>query len=80
MVIHAGQEFDGENDTLVEDYERVFDHVESFVDWLWVISKNKMGVTNFLIRVGDSETSKYSDQRHKDCIMGSTNTVENAQP
>ena len=39
-----------------------------------------MGVTNFLIRVGDSETSKYSDQYHKYCIMGSTNTVENAQP
>ena len=38
-----------------------------------------MGVTIFLIWAGDAETSKYSDQRHKDCIMGSTNTVENAQ-
>ena len=39
-----------------------------------------MGVTNFLIRAGDAKTSRYSDQRHKDCIMGSTNTVETAQP
>ena len=39
-----------------------------------------MGVTNFLIRSGDSKTSKYLDQRHKYCIMGSTNTAENAQP
>ena len=39
-----------------------------------------MGVTNFLIQSGDSETSKYLDQRHKYCILGSTNTVENSQP
>ena len=39
-----------------------------------------MGVTKFLIRAGDAKTSKYSDQRHEYCIMGSTNTVENAQP
>ena len=80
MVIHAGEEFDRENTTLDKDYERAINHVEFFVDWLWGISKNKVGVTNFLIRAGDAETSKYSDQRHKDCIMGSTNTVENAQP
>ena len=39
-----------------------------------------MGVTNFLIQAGDVETSKYSDQCHKYCIMRSTNKVENAQP
>ena len=39
-----------------------------------------MGVTNFLIRAGDAKTSKKSDQHHKDCIMGYTNTLENAQP
>ena len=61
-------------------YERAVDHVECFVDWLWGISKNKMGGTNFPIIAGDAKTSKYSDQRHKDCIIGSTNTVENAQP
>ena len=32
-----------------EDYERAINHVEFFVDWLWGISKNKVGVTNFLI-------------------------------
>ena len=41
---------------------------------------NKVGVTNFLIRAGDAKTSKYSDQGYKDCIMGSINTVGNAQP
>ena len=80
MVVHVGEEFDRENATLDEDYERAIDHVEFFVDWLWGISNNKVGVINLLIRAGDSETSKYSDQRHKDCIMGSTNTLENAQP
>ena len=49
MVIHAGEEFDRENTTLDQDYERAVDNVEFFVDWLWVISKNKVGVTNFLI-------------------------------
>ena len=66
MVIHAGEEFDRENATLEEDYERVVNHVEFFVDWFWGISKNKLGVTNFLIRAGDAKTSKYLDQRHKD--------------
>ena len=80
MVIHVGEEFNRENANFDEDYERAIDHVEFFVDWLWGISKNKVGVTNFLIRAGDAKTSKYSDQRHKDCIMGSTNTLENAQP
>ena len=49
MVIHAGEEFDRENATLDEDYERAVNHVEFFVDWIWGISKNKVGVTNFLI-------------------------------
>ena len=34
MVIHAGEEFDRENATLDEDYERAVNHVECFVDWL----------------------------------------------
>ena len=34
MVIHAGKEFDRENATLNEDYERAINHVEFFVDWL----------------------------------------------
>ena len=80
MVIHAREEFDRENATLYEDYERAVNNVECSVDWHWGISKNKVGVTNFLIRSGDAKTTKYSDQRHKDCIMGSTNTVEKAQP
>ena len=80
MVIRAGEEFVRENATLDEDYERAVDRVEFFVDWLWGISKNKVGVTNFLVLAGDAKTSKYSDQRHKYCIMGSTNTVDNAQP
>ena len=58
MLIHAGEEFDRENDTLDKDYERAVNRVEFFVDWLWGISKNKVGVTNFLIRAGDTETSK----------------------
>ena len=58
MVIHAGEEFDRENNTLDQDYERAFEHVELFVDWLWGISKNKVEVTNFLIRAGGDETSK----------------------
>ena len=58
IVIHAGEEFDRENATLYKDYERAIDHVEFFVDWLWGILKNKVGVTNFLIRAGDAETSK----------------------
>ena len=49
MVIHDGEEFDRENATLDKDYERAIDHVEFFVDCLWGISKNKVGVTNFLI-------------------------------
>ena len=80
MVIHSVEEFNRENDTLDEDYERAVDHVEFFVDWIWSISKNKLGVTNFLIQAGDAENSKYLDQRHKYSIMGSTNTMENAQP
>ena len=80
MVIHAGEEFNRENATLDKDYERAVDHVEFFIDWLLGISKNKAGVTNFLIQAGDAKTSKYSDQRHKDCIIGSTNTVGNSQP
>ena len=58
MVIHSGEEFDRENATLDEDYERAVNHVEYFVDWLWGISKNKVEVTNFLIRAGGDETSK----------------------
>ena len=50
MVIHAGEGFDRENATLDEYYERAIDHVEFFFDWLYGISKNKVGVTNFLIR------------------------------
>ena len=50
MVIHAGEEFDRENATLDEGYERAVNHVEFFVDCLWDISKNKVGVTNFLIQ------------------------------
>ena len=76
----AGEEFNRENATLDEEYERAVDHVEFFVDWIWGISKKNVGVTNFLIREVHAKTSKYSDQRHKYCIMGSTNTVENAQP
>ena len=49
MVLHAGEEFDIENATLDEYYERAVDHVEFFVDWIWGISKNKVRVTNFLI-------------------------------
>ena len=49
MVIHSGEEFYWENATLDKDYERAIDHVELFVDWLWGISKNKVGETNFLI-------------------------------
>ena len=79
MVIHDGEEFDRENSTLDKDYERAVDHVEFFVDWIWGISKKKVGVTNFFIWAGDAKTSKYLDQRHKDCIIGYTNTVENAQ-
>ena len=80
MVIHSGKEFNRKNATLDKDYERAVDHVESFVDLLWGISKNKVGVTNFPIRAVDAETSKYTDQCHKYCIMGSTNLVENPQP
>ena len=58
MVIHAGKEFNRENATLDEDYERAVDHIEFFVDWLWGISKKKVGVTNLLIRAIDTETSK----------------------
>ena len=47
MVIHAGEEFDRENATLDEYYERAVDHVEFSVDWIWGISKNKVGLTNF---------------------------------
>ena len=64
---------------LDEDYERAINHVDFFVNWILGISKNKVGVTNLLIRAVDAKTSKYLDQRHKYCIMGSTNTVENAQ-
>ena len=49
MVIHAREEFDRENVTLDEDYERAVDHVEFLVDWIWGISKNKVGVKHFLI-------------------------------
>ena len=56
MVIHDGEEFDRENDTLDKDYERAIDNVEFSVDWLWGISKNKVGITTFLIRAGDAET------------------------
>ena len=80
MVIHYGEEFYRENAMLDKDYERAVYHVEFFVDWIWGISKKKVRVTNFLIWAGDAKTSKYSDQPHKDCIMGSTNMVENAQP
>ena len=80
MVIHAGEEFNRENATLDKDYERAVDNVEFFVDWLWGISKNNVGVTNFIIWAGDAETSKELDQHHKDWIMGSTNTVDNSQP
>ena len=80
MMIHSVEEFDRENATLDKDYERAVDHVEFFVDWLWGISKNKVGVTNFLIRSEYAKTSKYSDQCHKYFIMGSTKTAENAQP
>ena len=66
MVIHAGEEFDRENATLDEDYERAVGHVESLVDWIWGISKNKVGVTNLIIRSGDAKSPKYSDQLHKD--------------
>ena len=79
MGIHAGEEFDRENAALDEDYERAINNVEIFVHWLWGISKNKLGRTNFLIWAEDAETSKYSDQRHKYCIKGSTNTVENTR-
>ena len=57
MVIHAVEEFNRENATLDEDYERAVDHVEFLVDWLWGISKNKVGMNNFLNRAGDSKTS-----------------------
>ena len=80
MVIHDGEVFDRENSTLDKDYERAVDRVEFLVDWLWGISNTKVGVTNLLICARYAETSKYSDQHHKDCIMGSTKTVENAQP
>ena len=79
MMIHDGEEFDRENATLDKDYERAVDYVDFFY-WLWGISKNKVGVTNFLIQTGDAKTSKYLDCHHKDCIMGSTNKVENTQP
>ena len=49
MVIRAGEKIDRENATLDEDYDRAVDHVEFFAYWLWGISKNKVGVTNFLI-------------------------------
>ena len=49
MGIHAGEEFDRENAALDEDYERAINNVEIFVHWLWGISKNKLGRTNFLI-------------------------------
>ena len=39
----GGEEFDRENANLDEDYERAINHVEFFVDWLWGISKNKVG-------------------------------------
>ena len=58
MVIHAGEEFDRENATLDESYERYINDVEFLVDWLWGISKHKVGETNFLIQAGDAETSK----------------------
>ena len=58
MVIHAGEEFDRENATLDEDYERAVNHVEFFVDCLWGISKKKVGVTKLLIQAGDAKTSK----------------------
>ena len=58
IVLHSGEAFDRENATLDKDYERDVDHVEFFVDWLWGISKNKVGETNFLIRAGDAKTSK----------------------
>ena len=60
MLIHAEEIFDKENATLDEDYERSINHVEFFLDWLWGISKNKVGMNNFLNRAGDSKTSKYS--------------------
>ena len=56
MVTHTGEEFDRENATLYKDYERAVNHVESFVDWIWGISKNKVGVTNLLIWVVDAKT------------------------
>ena len=80
MLIHDGEEFDRENVTLDKDYERAVDHIEFFVDFYLGYLKEQGGGTNFLIRAGDAKTSKYSDQRHKDCIMGYTNTAENAQP
>ena len=49
MVIYAGEEFNRENATLDKAYKRAVDRVELFVDWLWGISKNKVGITNFLI-------------------------------
>ena len=49
MLIHDGEEFDRENVTLDEDYERAVDNIEFFVDWIWGISKNKVGVANLLI-------------------------------
>ena len=58
MVIHDGEEFNRKNATLDEDYERAVDHVEVFVDWLWGIPKNNVGETNFIIRAGDTKTSK----------------------
>ena len=59
MVIHAGEKFDREKATLDKDYERAIDHVEFFVDWLWSISNNKVGVTNFLIQAVNDKNSKY---------------------
>ena len=55
MLIHGGEEFNRENSTLDEDYERAIDDVEFFVDWIWGISNNKVGVTNFLIGAGDAK-------------------------
>ena len=54
MVIHAGEEFDRENAILDKGYERAVDHVEFFFYWLWGISKDKVGVSNLLIRAGDA--------------------------
>ena len=61
-----------------QDYEKAAEHCRHLLTFLWAASKSLIPPTISITGIDDNEVTRWSSNRHSNCLITPTNDIENA--